>query len=258
MLLHENERTVTMNRAQLQVYLDANPSAKLRDIVSQMLYDEIVSLRIAPGTKLNVNSIASGLGISRTPVAEAILNLCDMGFVVSKPDISGFFVIDLNLSDMIDLYDVRAAIECEAAALCTERADKDTVSELDRLANEFAECVIRKDYDGMIATDMPFHSLIVSSCGNRYIQKCYNMLLPNLTMYQSSMIKFISSAAENPWSSSVIYNHVAVVEAIKMHIPDLAKQAMADHVTSSLNFTMFSGGGSDPFATVRKAKAAKK
>ncbi len=247
-----------MNRAQFQLYLDANPGAKLRDIVSQMLYDEIVSLRIAPGTKLNVNSIASGLGISRTPVAEAILNLCEKGFVVSKPDTSGFFVIDLNLSDMIDLYDMRAAIECEAAALCTERADSQTVKELDKLAHEFAECVIHKDYDGMIATDMPFHSLIVSSCSNRYIQKCYEMLLPNLTMYQSSMIRFILGAGDNPWSSSVIYNHVAVVEAIKMHIPDLAKQAMADHVTSSLNFTMFSGDGNDPFASVRKPKNAKK
>ena len=145
-----------MKRDRFQVYLDANPSAKLRDIVSQMLYDEIVSLCIAPGTKLNVNSIASALGISRTPVAEAIMNLCEQGFVVSKPDTSGFFVIDLSLRDMIDLYDVRAAVECEAAALCTERADSGTVHELDRLAGEFADCVIRKDYDGMIATDMPF------------------------------------------------------------------------------------------------------
>lgn len=74
-----------MNRAEFQAYLDKDPSAKLRDLVTQMLYDEIVSLRIAPGTKLNVNSIASALGISRTPVAEAIVNLCDKGFVISVP-----------------------------------------------------------------------------------------------------------------------------------------------------------------------------
>ena len=46
-----------MKRDQFQVYLDANPSAKLRDIVSQMLYDEIVSLCIAPGTKLNATAL---------------------------------------------------------------------------------------------------------------------------------------------------------------------------------------------------------
>lgn len=243
-----------MNRTQLQLYLENSPSSKLRDVVAQMLYDEIVSLNIAPGTKLNVNSIASGLGISRTPVAEAIVSLSERGFVCTRSSASGYFVIDLNLSDMIDLYDVRAAIECEAAALCTERVSDQTILELEELANDFKNCVIRKDTSGMIATDMPFHSLIVSSCGNRYIQKCYEMLLPNLTMYQSSMIKFISNGAENPWSSSVIYNHSAIVSAIKMHIPDLAKQAMADHVSSSLNYTMFSGGGADPFDSLRNSR----
>lgn len=246
-----------MNRAEFQAYLDKDPSAKLRDLVTQMLYDEIVSLRIAPGTKLNVNSIASALGISRTPVAEAIVNLCDKGFVISRPDTSGYYVIDLSMTDMISLYDVRTAIECEAAALCTEHADDATVAELERLANDYRDGLIAKDYDSMLGSDMPFHALIVSSCGNKYIQKCYEMLLPNLTMYQSSMLKFVSSSSENPWSSSITYNHNAVVEAIKMRIPELARQAMANHVSSSLNYTMFCGGGSDPFANVRNPKGKK-
>ena len=137
-------RGVFMNKAQFQSYLESSSSSKLRDVVSQMLYDEIVSLRIAPGTKLNVNSIASALGISRTPVAEAIVNLCEQGFVVSKPNTSGYYVIDLSLSDMIDLYSVRAAIECEAAALYTERASAETVAELEKLADEFTDCVIAR------------------------------------------------------------------------------------------------------------------
>ena len=246
-----------MNRAQFQEYLDKDPSAKLRDLVMQLLYDEIVSLRIAPGTKLNVNSIASALGISRTPVAEAIANLCDLGFVICRPETSGFFVLDLSMTDMINLYDVRTAIECEAAALCTEHADDQTVKELERLADNYRDALISKDYDSMLGSDMPFHSLIVKSCGNKYIQKCYEMLLPNLTMYQSSMLKFVSASTENPWSSSITYNHNAVVEAIKMRIPELARQAMANHISSSLNYTMFCGGGADPFSNVRNAKLKK-
>lgn len=246
-----------MNRTQFQTYLDNYPTAKLRDLVTQMLYDEIVSLRIAPGSKLNVNSIASALGISRTPVAEAIQILHERGFVVSRPDVSGYFVLDLSMTDMINLYDVRTAIECEAAALCTEHADSETVQELERLANNYRDCLIAKDYDGMLGSDMPFHALIVKSCGNKYIQKCYEMLLPNLTMYQSSMLKFVSSSHENPWSSSITYNHNAIVEAIKMRIPELARQAMLNHVSSSLNYTMFCGGGADPFSNVRKDKSKK-
>ncbi len=231
-----------MNREKLQKYLDQNPFAKLRDVVAQLLYDEIISLDIIPGTKLNINQIAANLGISRTPVAEAVAQLYERGFVVTRPDASGYFVLSLSMGDMINLYRVRAAIECEAASLCTERASSVVIAQLETLANEFRDCVIKKDNRGMIETDMPFHSLIVNSSEDPYIIKCYNLLLPNLTMYQSSMVEFISSNKDNPWSSSVIYNHSAIVSAIKMHIPDLARQAMSDHVSVSLNYTMFSGG----------------
>lgn len=240
-----------MNAAELQVYLEKNPNRKLRDTVAEMLYDEIVSLRIVPGSKLNVNSIASNLGISRTPVAEAILSLYERGFVTTKADANGYYVIDLSMRDMIDLYDLRASLECEAAALCAMHATEDTIRELERLAYEFKEHVIAGDTAGMIATDLPFHRLIVQSCGNIYVQKCYDLLLPNLTMYQASMMSIISSVSDNPWSTNVIYNHLAVVESIKMHIPELARQAMNEHISSSLNYTMYSGGNADPFSYVR-------
>ena len=237
-----------MNSAQLQSYLDNSPNAKLRDVVAQMLYDEIVSLRFAPGSKLNVNSIASKLGISRTPVAEAIQSLYERGFVTTKPDANGYYVIDLSMRDMIDLYDLRSSLECEAAALCAMHASEEAICELERLANEFKEHVLTGDTAGMIATDFPFHSLIIESCGNVYLKKCYELLLPNLTMYQSSMLNIINSASDNPWSTNVIYNHLAIVGAIKMRIPELARQAMSEHINSSLSFTMYSGGNSDPFA----------
>lgn len=240
-----------MTSTELQVYLEKNPNMKLKDTVAEMLYDEIVSLRLSPGSKLNVNSIASSLGISRTPVAEAIMDLHTRGFVTTKPDANGYYVIDLSMRDMIDLYDLRTSLECEAAALCAMHASEETVKELERLAHEFKDRVLACDTPGMISTDLPFHKLIVQSCGNVYVQKCYDLLLPNLTMYQSSMMTIISSVSDNPWSTNVIYNHLAVVEAIKMHIPELARQAMDEHISSSLNYTMYSGGNADPFSFVR-------
>ena len=64
-----------MDRYQLREYINANPDTKLRDLVAQLIYDEIVALRISPGAKLNVNQISASLGISRTPVTEAIAKL---------------------------------------------------------------------------------------------------------------------------------------------------------------------------------------
>ena len=87
----------------LKQYIRSNPEAKLRDIVVQLLYDEIINLKLMPGTKLNVNQISSSLGISRTPVAEAISRLTEVGFVVQHEGQSGSFVLSLDLKDMINL-----------------------------------------------------------------------------------------------------------------------------------------------------------
>lgn len=231
----------------------ANPDGKLRDMVTELLYDDIISLRLAPGTKLNVNQLASSLGISRTPVAEAIAKLTEIGFVVTHPGQSGSFVLDLNMIDMINLYQVRSAIESQAASLCALSAGDDTIRELARLADAYKDSVMRRDIMGMKETDMPFHRMIIESCGNPYIVQSYELILPKLTMYQASMLEFIAKddGRENPWTPSVMFNHTEVVSAIRMRVPELARQAMADHVTSSLNFTSFCGRMPDPFAMLR-------
>lgn len=240
----------------LRQYMEKNPDGKLRDIVTNMLYDDIISLRIAPGTRLNVNQLASSLGISRTPVAEAISKLTEIGFVVSHPGQVGSFVLDLNLLDMINLYQVRACIEGEAAALCVHTADDGVVRQLAMLADAFKDSVVRRDIRGMKDTDMPFHHLIIKSCGNPYIMQSYELILPKLTMYQASMLEFIGHDhnEENPWMPSVTFNHSSVASAIRMRMPDLARQSMVDHVTTSLNFTTMTGRTPDPFSNLRREK----
>ncbi len=241
-----------MNREKLERYLEKNPFAKLSEVVTQILYDEIVVLDIPPASKLNINQIATDLGISRTPVVEAINRLQAIGFVETRERASGFYVTDMNLRDMIDLYDARTAIECEAAALCAEKATPESIARMDGLAVEFKKAIPKNDSKVLKETDMPFHKLIVESCGNKYLIRSYNELLPNLTMYQGSWTKFISPDRDNPWSSQVVHQHVAIVSAIKLHIPSLARQSMAEHIRSSLNFVAYSDNTGDPFCIVKK------
>ena len=238
-----------MEQYKLREIMDGNPDGKLRDMVTQLLYDDIISLRISPGSKLNVNQLAASLGISRTPVAEAVAKLAEIGFVVTHPGQAGSFVLDLNLLDMIQLYQVRSAIESEAAALCAHAADEEVVRRLTGLADAFKDSVSRRDIRGMKDTDMPFHSLIIQSCGNPYIVQSYEHILPKLTMYQASMLEFIvhDETGDNPWMPSVMSNHITVVSAIRMRMPELARQSMAEHVSTSLNFTSISGRLPDPF-----------
>ena len=242
-----------MDRYTLNRQIEEHPDAKLKDLVVQMLYDDIISLKIPPGTRLNVNQLAAALGISRTPVSEAVGSLAEMGFVVNPPDQQGSFVLDLSMPDMISLYQVRVAIESEAAYLCAYNADDPTIRELTRLSDAFRDSVTMRDIRGMRDTDMPFHQMIIDACGNAYLKRSYEQIRPYLTRYQASMLEFIGrkSNSGNPWLSSVKYNHTAVVSAIRMRLPDLARQSMADHVTSSLSFTSMSGEGFDPFASLK-------
>ncbi len=243
-----------MDKYKLKQYMEAAPDAKLRDLVQQLLYDEIVNLRIAPGSKLNVNQIAASLGISRTPVAEAIGSLSEVGFVVTRPGQAGSFAVELSLPDMIHLYQVRDAIECEAAARCAYNADDRVVRQLSSLADAFRDSVERRDIRGMKDTDMPFHRLIIDSCGNPYLVQSYEQILPKLIMYQASMLEFIvkKNNASNPWLSSVKYNHISVVSAIRMRMPELARQCMGEHISTSLNFTSLSGDKEDPFLALQR------
>jgi len=55
----------------------------------------------------------------------------------------------------------------------------------------------------------------------------------------------------NPWLANVRYNHTAVVSAIRMRLPEMAKQAMSQHIAASLNFTSLSSDQSDPFASLK-------
>ena len=243
-----------MEQYMLRRRMAEKPDAKLRDLVTELLYDDIIGLNIAPGTKLNVNQLATSLGISRTPVAEAISNLTERGFIVNRPGQSGSFVLDLNLLDMIDLYRVRSAIESEAASLCAHTATDETVKELARMAEAYKDSVLHRDIQGMKETDLPFHKLIVKSCENPYVFRSYEVILPKLTMYQSSMHEFIarSENVSNPWLASVTFNHTAVASAIQMRMPELARQSMMEHVSTSLNFTTTSGHNIDPFKYIKK------
>ncbi|MCR5090157.1 MAG: GntR family transcriptional regulator [Oscillospiraceae bacterium] len=242
-----------MDRYELQKRIEEQPDAKLKDLVMQLLYEEILSLKLAPGSRLNINSISSELGISRTPVMEAVAGLTETGFIVSRPEQAGSFVLDLSLPDMISLYQVRDAVESEAACLCAYSAEDSVIVQLSNLAEAFRVSVEQRDIRGMKDTDMPFHKLIIRSCGNRYLMHSYEQILPYLTRYQASTLQFIGrvSNKNNPWMNSVQYNHTAVIAAIRMRIPELARQSMKEHIASSLNFTSLSGENADPFAALR-------
>lgn len=229
-----------MNQEKLQERLEQNPFAKLGDVVADLLFDEIVSLKLVPSTKLNINNISKELGISRTPVTEAINKLHAIGFVEVRPNASGYYVSALTMSELIELYNARAAIESEAAYLCAETASYAVINALENYASEYKRAFQRRDKVALKAVEMPFHKLIIDNCGNRYLIDCYNQLLPALTRYQNYYTEFVDTDVSNPWSAKIIHQHSAIVSAIKMHMPDMARDLMNEHIRSGISQASFS------------------
>ena len=229
-----------MNQQLLQERLNKNPFAKLGDVVADLLFDEIVSLNLVPATKLNINNIPKELGISRTPVTEAINKLVSIGFVEVRPNASGYYVSPLTMSELIELYNARAAIESEAAYLCAETASYEIIGLLENYASDYKRAFLNRDKEALKAVELPFHKVIMENCGNKYLIDCYNQLLPALTRYQNYYTEFLDTADSNPWSDKIIHQHAAIVSALKMHMPDLARSLMNEHIRSGISQAAFS------------------
>lgn len=139
----------------------ADSSERAYNTIRQLL----VEFRVRPGDRINEVQLSRTLGVSRTPIREALNRLASEGFVTLTPN-RGFFVRSLSTDGLLDLYELRAIIECAAFALMCERADD---SQLQRLGRYWAS--IEKGYrdqptDVILSEDEGFHLLIAELSGN--------------------------------------------------------------------------------------------
>ncbi len=146
------------------------------DSVFSILRESIVTQAFPPGQRLNVKDLAEKLGVSMTPVKEAINRLATEGLVEILPR-SGTFVTEVAAQDVIETFELRAALECLAAEKALERMTpedvarlKDLVKEMDKSASTEKE---RATHD---RKNVEFHNLIIELSGNRKLMEIYRSL----------------------------------------------------------------------------------
>lgn len=142
-----------------------------RDRAYADLRYRILTGRLAPGTTLLETEIAALLGLSRTPVREAVIRLAEEGLVRIRPR-HGITVVDLTLADFRDILDVFSALEIRAVALTAAR--RLTAAQRDALAT-LTQRMERATAEGDIARwsdlDDDFHAMLVGLCGNARLQR---------------------------------------------------------------------------------------
>jgi DNA-binding GntR family transcriptional regulator len=140
----------------------------LREIVYEELRSHILTGKIKPGTRMMEIELAEDMGVSRTPIREAIRKLEKEGLVVIEPR-KGAYVSEISVKDMEDILEVRANLEGLAAYLAAERMTDAEKKQLNEIKEKFREAVAAGNMADMISCDTKFHRMIVDSSRNNHL-----------------------------------------------------------------------------------------
>lgn len=147
----------------------------LGEVVFEYLRNAILAGELKPGERLMEVTIADQLGVSRTPVREAIRKLEKESFVIMIPR-KGAYVADLTKKDIMEVLEIRKELEGFAAALAAERMTLAEKESLGRIVERFNESLMNMDKKSMIDSDNEFHSAIFEATKNqRLINIIYDL-----------------------------------------------------------------------------------
>lgn len=157
------------------------PFSSLRDMVVQRVRADIVGGHAAPGTMFSVPTLAEELGISTTPVREALLELSRSGLIAPVRN-RGFRVEEATLEQLHDLFTLRELLERHAMVTLAKQRLTNT-AELHALADAVADAVAREDGRGYIETDRAFHQALIARAGNPLLTRLAMDLRDGMRLY---------------------------------------------------------------------------
>jgi DNA-binding GntR family transcriptional regulator len=207
---------------------------RLVDVAYEELRKRIVSGDFPMGSRLNEVHLASDLGVSRAPVREAVRRLSEEGLVVERPH-QGAVVRELDAPALVDLYNVRAAIEPLAIRLATRRG-MDT-SQLRALVDRMAGAAQSGDYSLVARHELDFHSVICSNSGNKILIGIFRglegLVLMGLALDDSGY----------PDLQEVAREHQPLIDLIESGDENAAAETMTAHVLSTVGYVIERFGG---------------
>ena len=192
----------------------------LRDVVFENLREAIVEGRLKPGQRLMEVQLAEQLGVSRTPVREAIRKLELEGLVVMLPR-KGAYVANMSLKDLI---------EGLAASLAAERITDEDIKKLESIVEEFKDGINESNVEALLRKDVEFHECIFKSTNNKKLHQLINSLWEQVYRFRVTYISDYDSTV------NIIEEHKMILDAIKRRDSKLAKKYAMEHIQKAENF----------------------
>src|SRR3954470_20905645 len=196
--------------------------------VYEALRSAIVSTELEPGRQVSENEIAEKLGVSRTPVREALARLRDDQLLQIVPQL-GTFVSPISVSGVDDAQFLREALECSAVRLAAERADRGDVAQLNAVIAGQEVARDSADPSAFFALDDELHSTLCELSGRPIAWTIVARANGHLNRVRRL------SLAEPSYIAEMIDEHKAVVDAVGRGEPDAAEQALRHHLRMVLS-----------------------
>lgn len=194
----------------------------LREEIKEYLIDAILRGTLKPGDRIVETRIAHELGVSQTPVREALRDLELLGFVTSEP-FRGTRVRAFTHEELVQIYPIRAAIEGVAARAAATRITTEQLLVLEEQIDRMREASELGDEATAIEADIAFHRIIVEASGNRLLQQFWTSLSLATTT-------FLTFSVHRRAIEGLAARHEPILEALQARDPDLAEAVMRRHI----------------------------
>jgi len=202
------------------------------DFVFESLRDAISDGRLAVGERVREEEIARELGVSRTPVREALQRLHQRGLLVFGNG-RGLVVAELSQHQVLQLYAMREILEGSAARFAAQHATAADIAILYRLQKELADA--KPDALLLVTLNRRFHQAIYEAAHNQYLLQTLNMLHDSLALLHNATFRVPSRRADSD------EEHRRIVAAIEKHDPGAAEEAAREHIRQAQR-TRFEAG----------------
>jgi len=200
----------------------------LRELVLDAIRSAIMDGTLQPRERLMEIQMAEELGVSRTPIREALRKLELEGFIVMVPR-KGAYVSDLSFKDIADVFEIRAALEGLAAGLAAERITEEELEEMERLLVEKREAITNDDIKRLVEVDTSFHELMYKASRNERLGTIISNLREQIQRFRLTSLSYPGRNKES------LEEHKKIAEAIQSRDAQVARQLAQDHIENAEN-----------------------
>lgn len=204
-----------------------------RENQASFCYEELVAriqrAIIKPGDYLREQVLAESLGVSRTPVREALRRLESDGVVYSEPRF-GMVVRDLTYAEVVELYEVREVLERTAAGMSAKVITEIELQELELI--QFKIESSRSEPHEMSVLNHTFHMAVLNSAKNRYLWKALETVQKAMLILGPSTMEFPERA------EAAIEEHRSLLNALRERDSEVAEKVMATHLNNAQRYRL--------------------